>query len=82
MPHSEPRLLTEDAIAQLEIVSKHAPQFEFMDRDFVDSDHQKAAKFLQNLNTILTQTEQKPGGERQVAIKRSKQNRFNDRDGI
>ena len=85
-----PRLLSAEHCAMVQIVAKDSPEIEFVQGDTEDFSEEKkqALEVLGNLasvfpnnDTFVQVTEISENG-RLVAVKKSKINSFNDRDGI
>lgn len=87
-PNSIPRLLSDETLRHLDVMSQEAPDFEFQERDFFSEEHKEAAEYLANLKKIFPQNNihcLSPASEENqalVAVKVCKQNKFNLRDGV
>ena len=72
----------------MSIVCEESPEIEFVERDMPSQSHANAVAFLKNVDNLFPdngifsfESEHVESGQT-VAIKVSKQNAFNDRDGI
>lgn len=51
--NQKPRLLSQEVIDHVKVISESSPEIEFVERQSPSDDHQKAAAFLQNTKNLF-----------------------------